>query len=199
MMWHVCITAFHLNSDFNRLHQLIAFSIRSDIFRQSLLERKQQSRDASQEWETCLNVIAGNAECSCQTRRRAYTDVCLWCSSTEPIKQMPLQQKPELGLGQFLCSRPVRHWKMKCFAQLKKWCGAARENNRLLWVALVWPVSTMTFPGSPSACLSLGAMAQTHCLGFSEGVSYTFQTNSSPIAAETQAVYSWATTSMSST
>lgn len=100
----------------------------------------------------------------------------------------------------FLCSRTAKHGK-KCFAQLKKWCGAVRENNRSLWVALVWPVAAVTFPCSPSACLSLGETAQTHCLGFSECVSYTFQNKQFTYSGwntSSHWCFSWATTSTSS-
>lgn len=171
-MWHICITAFHLNSVFNGLHQLLEFGIWSDIFSPSLLE-KQQSPDASQQWETCLNVTAVTAERGRQAGGTAYRDVCVWCSSAEPIRHSPVQYKPELRLdwvikAHFLCSRTVRHWEIKWFTQLKRWCGAIREKKRSLYIALVWPGSAVTPPGSPSASLSRGGMAHTQCQGFSK-------------------------------
>lgn len=101
----------------------------------------------------------------------------LLCSAHQA---QPLQYKPQLRLdwvikAHFLCSRTVRHREIKWFTQLKRWCEAIRENKRSLYIALVWPGSAVSLPGSPSVCLALGGMAHTQCQGFSKCPSYTSQ------------------------
>lgn len=170
-MWHICITAFHLNSVFNRLHQLLEFGVWSDIFSPSLVEKQQ--------WETCrMSLLSQRAQR--QAGGTAYRDVCVWCSSAEPIRHSPSQFKPQLGLAwvikaHFLCSRTVRHREMKWFTPLKRWRGAIREKQEIAvhCSGVTWPCCD-----SPWQCLSVfvtGRVAHRQCQGFSKRPSYISQ------------------------
>lgn len=187
-MWHIYITAFHLNLAPNRLHQLIALNILRDIFHQSVLE-KQQSQGGSHQQETCLNVIVATTECSSWSLGTAGTDVCLWCSSTHQTDAMAIETRArtraEIKTPIFSASELSDTGRWSGLPSLKSGIGLlykTRDRCKLLWhdLSLLW-----LFLAVPQPVCHWERWLRHALWGSENMVLIPLETTSSPIAAAT--------------